>query len=38
MNLENKKCEMVMIKNNWKKANEDEEKDDYSLITLSGFK
>lgn len=27
-----------MIKTNWKKANEDEEKDDYSSITPSGFK
>ena len=29
---------MAMIKTNWKKANEDKEKDDYSSITPSGFK
>lgn len=28
---------MAMIKTNWKKANADEEKDDYSSITPSGF-
>lgn len=29
---------MAIIKTSWKKANEDEEKDDYSSITPSGFK
>lgn len=29
---------MAMIKTNWKKANEDEKKDDYSTIVPSGFK
>ena len=29
---------MAMIKTNWKKANEDEKKDDYSAIVPSGFK
>lgn len=29
---------MAMIKTNWKKANSDEEKDDYSSIIPSGFK
>ena len=28
---------MAMIKTNWKKVNEDDEKDDYSSITPSGF-
>lgn len=28
---------MAMIKTNWEKANEDDEKDDYSSITPSGF-
>lgn len=29
---------MAMVKTCWKKANEDDEKDDYSSITPSGFK
>lgn len=29
---------MAMIKTNWEKANEDDEKDNYSWITPSGFK
>ena len=29
---------MAMVKTSWKKANEDDEKDDYSSITPSGFK
>ena len=29
---------MTMIKTSWEKANEDDEKDDYSSITPSGFK
>ena len=29
---------MAMVKTCWKKANEDEEKDDYSSITPTGFK
>lgn len=29
---------MAIIKTSWEKANEDNEKDDYSLITPSGFK
>lgn len=36
--LTNKKVGSCMIKTNWKKANADEEKDDYSSITPSGFK
>lgn len=28
---------MAMVKTNWKKVNEDDEKDDYSSITPSGF-
>ena len=31
-------CGRAMIKTSWKKANEDEEKDDYSSITPTGFK
>lgn len=33
-----KKCGMAIVKTCWKKANEDDEKDDYSSITPSGFK
>ena len=29
---------MAMVKTNWQKANEDDEKDNYSSITPSGFK
>lgn len=29
---------MAIIKTNWKKANQDTEKDDYSSIIPSGFK
>ncbi len=35
--LENGKCGMAIIKTSWEKANEDEEKDDYSSIIPSGF-
>lgn len=31
-------CGRAMIKTSWKKANEDDEKDDYSSITPTGFK
>ena len=36
--LENGKVGVAMVKTCWKKANEDDEKDDYSSITPSGFK